>query len=432
MVAAIELAKNGQDVTLFEAAPALGGRTRSFFDRKIGSWVDHGPHLMTGAYLATRRLMAEASRSDTSAQSLSPQHQKTGSSDPPLLYLQPTLDLPLWDRERGLFHFRPAPFFPLNVGVLLATMHLPGHHFASSLGLIRLLLTPPSTNLPSQSVTGWTGKMDLPRPLVDDFLTPLCLGIMNEPPSTANARSFYQVLRKVFHNHDSARLAWFSKPLTTALIEPVQVYARVLGIDIHLRTAVQRLIPGGRVVEVEAERRSRQSFDRAVLALPAWARNRLLNWNRPVWTNAISNMHLWFDHDISLPEPVIGGLGTHGQWFFNMNRMHGNERYAMSYTCAVTSAEHSDISLEERTRKICRELGEILGLDKVPVPAHRRLIIERRATVLVRNQDDTPALPSCIVDIGEEPQPGDLPATIEAAVLRGKTVVERLKGSQSA
>jgi hypothetical protein len=432
MVAAIELARTGKDVALFEAAPALGGRTRSFFDRKTGMWVDHGPHLMTGAYQATRGFLAEVSRLDRGTQSPSSQHQKTDSSDCPLLHLQPTLDLPLWDRERGIFHFRPSPSFPLNIGVLLATMRLPGHHLASSLGLIRLLLTPPDINLPSQSVTGWIGKMNLPPLLVNDFLTPLCLGIMNEPPSTANAGSFYQVLRKVFRNHDSARLAWFRKPLATALIEPVQAYARTLGIDIHAGTPVRRLIPGGRMVEIEAERRSKQTFDIVVLALPAWARNRLLNWNRPVSTNAISNMHLWFDHDVSLPEPLIGGLGTHGQWFFNMNRMHENERYAMSYTCVVTSADHSGTSLEERSTKICEELGEILGLDKTPVPAHRRWIVERRATVLVRKQDDLPALPSRIVDIGEEPRPGDLPATIEAAVLRGKSVLERLKGPQCA
>ncbi|MDX8406932.1 MAG: FAD-dependent oxidoreductase, partial [Mariprofundaceae bacterium] len=57
LTAAIRLAEQGRSVHLFEAAPEPGGRTRSFIDKVTGQCCDNGPHLMIGAYHATRRLL---------------------------------------------------------------------------------------------------------------------------------------------------------------------------------------------------------------------------------------------------------------------------------------------------------------------------------------------------------------------------------------
>ncbi|MFQ5356137.1 MAG: FAD-dependent oxidoreductase [Mariprofundaceae bacterium] len=413
LTAAIELAKEKQDVVLFESAPVPGGRTRSFFDRKVNCWIDHGPHLMTGAYQATRQLLSEASHASS-------------ISDSALLCLQPSLDLALWDRERGLFHLKPNPSLPFGLGLLSACARLPGHHFNSASGMIRLLLASRRPIDPAQSVAKWLAKLKLPYPLENDLLTPLCLGIMNENPSTANAKSFCRVLRQVFANHNSARLAWFRKPISQALVDPIQAYACSLGVNIQTGTRVRQLLPTDNNVRLVLNKDQEPAFDSVILALPAWARNKLLGWKQHFSTRPISNIHLWFDDHLSLPEPLIGGLGTHGQWFFDISRLVDDEPQQRSHICAVISADDSNMRPGDYRNRICNEIGGILNLQRPPTPFHCRQIVERRATVLVRHQPRKPPLSDRIIDAGEEPEPGDLPATIEAAVLRGKQAATRL------
>ena len=44
--AAVALTQEGQQVTLYEAGPAAGGRCRSYFDRELGCRIDNGNHLL--------------------------------------------------------------------------------------------------------------------------------------------------------------------------------------------------------------------------------------------------------------------------------------------------------------------------------------------------------------------------------------------------
>jgi len=408
LTAAIELAGHTHDVVLFESAPALGGRTRSYFDRKLTHWVDHGPHLMTGAYKTTRKILS-------------------ATGHPASIHLQPTLDLPLWDHRRGLFHLKPSPSLPLGPALLFACMRLPGHGFQSLAGMNRLARAARNLRDESKTVACWMNDINLPPTLKRDLLVPLCLGIMNEQPDRANARSFARVIREVFADHDSARLGWFQRPISQALIRPLEEHACSLGVEIHTGALIRQLhIKDGQTAGVEAEKQPCQWFDMVVLALPAWARNRLLGWHQPVEVHSIANLHLWFDNSIHLPEPLIGGVGTYGQWFFDINRMMDSQAPDMSHICAVISADESNMPLSQRSELIRRELADLMGLRHSPRPRFQKLIIERRATVLVRSQRVNGNLPDSILDAGEEPGPGDLPATIEAAVLRGKDVVKKI------
>jgi predicted NAD/FAD-binding protein len=55
--AAVELAAQGIPVTIFEAAPNLGGRARGFYRNDIR--LDNGQHILLGAYRETLRLMRQ-------------------------------------------------------------------------------------------------------------------------------------------------------------------------------------------------------------------------------------------------------------------------------------------------------------------------------------------------------------------------------------
>ena len=85
--------------------------------------------------------------------------------------------------------------------------------------------------------------------------------------------------------------------------------------NIHTRHRVRSLLENNGKVSIDG-----QQFDAAILAMPAYATDRLLNRENVSETRSITNVHLWFDIDIQLPTPLIGGIGTTGQWFFDVSQ----------------------------------------------------------------------------------------------------------------
>jgi len=71
-------------------------------------------------------------------------------------------------------------------------------------------------------------------------------------------------------------------------------------------------------------------------------------------------------------------------------------------------------------------LVAISGQPHARHPAHIRVVQEKRATVLTRPAPEHGAtLPAWLIDASEQPRPGDLPATIEAAVQRGEYAAQQ-------
>lgn len=417
LTAAIRLAGQGKEVHLFEAAPSLGGRTSSFFDRPSGRWCDHGPHLMVGAYRATRRLLRDCGAEDHVA-------------------WQPSLELPLWDRLRGAMRLKPAAWLPLPLAMMSNLPRLPGHALTSATSLLRLRRQPPT---PSETVAAWCERLRLPAALLRDFMTPLCIGTMNEYPETAPAESFAAVLHEAFSCHDHARLGWFCAPLQEALIEPLARHAASLGVAIHAGHRVRAIERHGRrwCLELSINARKQDGdgrlFDQVILAIPPWVRIRGIP-DRDAAHRMITNLHLWYDHPVELPtrQPLIGGIGTLGQWFFDVSRQMNEspDRDSGSWhACIVISADALHPRDEGWQRRAIAELAEITGREQLNRPIRRRVIQEVRATALVR-PGLPPSLPESLVDAREAPAPGELPATIEAAVRRGEAAARKCLMSQ--
>lgn len=401
LTAAIRAAEKGHKVTLFEAAPQLGGRTRSFYDAKVDEWVDNGPHLMIGAYTRMQALLESAGAARN-------------------IHWQPKLHLPLWDAERGHFSLSPKPWLPFAIALLVEVYKAPGHGLSSIMAMLRMAAPPPKE---IRTVKAWFDNCRVPPRLYADLLEPLCLGTMNEPPETADAASFALVLKEAFASHKSARLGWFTAPLSQALINPLQNYAESLGVAIRTH---------GRVDEINADddgvritlKNDQHNFDKVVLAVPAYIRNRLLKADAPVTTEAISNIHLWFAEPLNLPEKLVGGIGTYGQWFFDISRQMNCTQPPWHY-CAVVSADHADYEPSVMVETICSELASVTG-QTLAEPIHHRIVCEKRATVLVQNET-MPMHDKRIFDACEHPFSGELPATIETAVRRGEKAAKVLQ-----
>jgi len=400
LTAALRLAESGIDVELFEAAPEPGGRTRSFVDKKTGEWCDNGPHLLNGAYRATEKLLADCHASNH-------------------VTWQPSLKLPLWEQQRHSFNLHPSSMLPFPLALLLAVQSMPGHSWRSALAMLRISQAVKSRKYDKQTVGALLQCCNAPAELIRDMIKPICLGAMNEHIDTANACTFGRVLAESFASRRSARLGWFNAPLQQALIKPLVKQAEQAGATIHTRRRIHALDDNANEVMVDHIR-----FDACIIALPAYARNRLLGKNINCETRTISNVHLWYPNHPGLPEPFVGGIGTLGQWFFDISAQMGQINLPHRHLCVViSSAEDSPVG-DKLVNQLNGELSTICGINCSP--SHIRIVHEKRATVLVR-PDDFNLESRHIVDASESPIPGDLPATIEFAVQRGEKAALDIK-----
>lgn len=386
-------------VSLFEAAPKPGGRTRSFIDRESGELTDNGPHLLIGAYHATAQLLNDCDISEH-------------------VTWQSSLKLPLWDHERGHFQLSPSPLLPFSLSLLLAVRQLPGHGLNSVMAMLRLAKEFNRESPDSESVAALIKRCDIPSVLVRDMLEPICLGAMNEAVERANARSFKRVLRESFSARSNARLGWFNRPLDQALIEPLVARAEKLGVNIHCSYRVTELIEESSGIRIGDQR-----FTHALMTLPAYAAAKLLGKQIQYETRCITNIHLWYREHSGLPQPLIGGIGTTGHWYFDITQML-NRRDRLKHLCAVISAEEQTLDDDALVNAVTRELNQLC--DRGQQPDHFRIIREKRATVLVRSSSQQHLQRKRVIYAGEMPQPGDLPATIELAVQRAEKAVNEL------
>ncbi|TLS67581.1 FAD-dependent oxidoreductase [Mariprofundus erugo] len=396
LTAAIRLAEAGHEVTLFEAAPAAGGRTRSFFEPTMQQLCDNGPHLLIGAYRATRTLLQDCAAD----------HH---------LHWQPSLSLPLWDQPRGHFCFQPAALLPFPLAILQAAATLPGHSLHSATAMLRMAIALQRKAPPlADHVREWLQSLRIPAELVRDMLEPLCLGAMNEAMDTACPHSFKRVLQESFASRRDACLGWFNGPLQTTLIEPLLNKASSLAVRIHTGHRVRQLeVQHGKAVLDD------HRFDAAILALPAHAADRLLKQPASTETRAITNIHLWLDEPVSMPAPLVGCIGGTGQWYFDISRQW-HHSLPGQHLCAVISADHESHDHPALVMRCRHELARLCSLPKLPELVHSRVVREQRATTLVRPAKAPRQLPACIIDASERPLPGQLPATIEAAIRRGE------------
>jgi len=403
LTAAIRLAeKTGQNIHLFEASPTLGGRTRSFVDQTTGQWCDNGPHLLIGAYTATQRLLNDCGAA----------HH---------IQWQKSLELPLWDENRGYFHLKPHACLPLPISMMIALGYLPNHGISSAAALIKLVSKKPAS--PTQSVSQWLAPLQISASLIRDFIEPLCLGAMNEYPATAPALSFQRVLHESFANHQSARLGWFNQPLSKAFIEPLREKAKSLGVNIHTSTGIRSVLSEKQGVRL-AWNTGSGHFSRVIFATPAWATHRLLGLTSQIQTRPITNIHLWFDRHVCLGQsnrqPLLGGIGTMGQWYFDVTSQM-QESSELQHIAVVISADSINPRDDQLIPSLTHELEKISGASHPLRPVHSRVIQEKKATVLTRAHEATFQEPHrWMIDASEYPVPGDLPATIETAVQRGE------------
>ena len=180
MAAAVEAARSGANVTVFEAARTLGGRARALpVSRPDGLplTLDNGQHILIGAYAATLEMM-----------------QGIGI-DPAQHLLRLPLSLPYPDGS-GLQPPAWAARWPAPLNALAAIATARGWRWGDRWGMLRAAMAWQAHGFrcdPLMSVASLCAGM--PSRVMDELIEPLCVSALNTPADRSSAQVFLRVMQ---------------------------------------------------------------------------------------------------------------------------------------------------------------------------------------------------------------------------------------------
>lgn len=406
--AAVELARRGKQVTLFESARTLGGRARGVeFNSRM---LDNGQHILLGAYSQTLAMMKRVGV-DTG----------TGFLRLPLQMRYP----PGSDGMDFLAARLPAP---LHVAVAL--FRATGLTRADKLSLARFNT--------SARWMGWTlhvdcsvaellNRFDQTEQLIRLMWRPLCLAALNTPLEQASAKVFLAVLRDSLGAKRAASDMLLPR-LDMGSLFPVAAakYVEQHGGTVRAGAKVTHIARGQQwTVDQEA-------FDAVVLATPASQSAQLLGTiddaaETVAKLNALTyepivTCYLQYDPSVRLPLPFYAlpddaTTGQWGQFVFDRGQLDAGQAGLLS---VVVSAAAAAVAMDRSllAEAIVQQLAQVFSL---PAPVWTQVIAEKRATFactpgLLRPANDI-AVPGLV--LAGDYTASDYPATLESAVRSG-------------
>lgn len=409
MAAAVAATQRGHQVTVFEAARAVGGRARAL-DGVLPDGtpvvLDNGQHILIGAYTETLKLM----------------HLVGVAPEATLLRLPLNLQFP---DGSGL----ALPRWPSPLDALAGMLTAGGWSWADKWSLLR-------------AASGWqrrgfvcathTSVADLcsaltPR-VVQMLIEPLCVSALNTPAARASGQVFLTVLRdSLFSGRGSSNLLLPRVDLSALFPQAAATWIRARGGEVRLRTRVDQLqwnAPSSWQVQGEA-------FDRVIWATassntvsalsqyaqiaPELIADALHSWVDLAQTlrfEAIATVYAWAPL-AKLKQPMLS-LHSHAtapaQFVFDRGQL-GGPTGLLAFVVSASTTERDTLQT-----LVLEQARTQLGLNLQPL----QTVVEKRATFactpgLVRPSSEiAPGLLAC----GDYVR-GPYPATLEGAVRSG-------------
>lgn len=412
LTAALELARAGASVSVFESSRTLGGRARVV--EKKGLRLDNGQHILIGGYSETLRMMRSLE--------ITP---KAFTTLPFALNIPGRLNL----RAASL----PAPFNML-VGLLRASGMSWSDRFAM-IGLMRFLQKCDYA-LPKDITVAELLTQTRQTPTLCELIwEPLCISALNTHAASASAQVFANVLRDSIAGGASAcDFLIPKKDLTELFPFPVVHYLSTHGHSVHTATAIRSIRKNGEGFTLEGAPHFDANFSHVVLAVAPYhasallgeldALTRLREQIDALTFEPITTIYLGYPEHVKLPEPMLGASGSAVQFLFDRGALYGQRGVI---ACVISgSGAHSDWSSEELALCAHREVEKLLP--RLSAPLWSSVITEKRATIAC-----TPALsrPKHITPLRGLVLAGDYvdspyPATIESAVRSGQTAARHI------
>lgn len=390
LAAALSLSAAGRSVVVHEAAPAAGGRCRSYFDRSLGLTIDNGNHLLLSGNAAAMAYVREISAANA-----------LGGPDTPVF---PFVDLALGERWVLRLSEGRIPWW-----IAVPTRRVPSTRLRDYLPLMALARV-----RDDRSVAG----MVPPSPLFDRLVGPLAIAALNTPPEEGLARLLGAVVRETLMRSGADCIPRFPLvSLAAAFVDPAHATLRARGVEVRFGSRVTALAPDGSGVTVDGEVLPGEAV---VLAVPPWIAAELVpGLTVPDAFQAIVNIHFRAESDPG-PAGLYGLVGGAAEWVF----------VKPGHVSATISAANRivDQSAEEIAEAVWKDVSAALRLDGV-MPAWR-VVKEKRATFAATAAQEarrpgTRTRHANLVLAGDWTATG-LPATIEGAIRSGRRAADVL------
>jgi squalene-associated FAD-dependent desaturase len=376
LASACLLTERGHHVTLSEAAPAAGGRTRSYFDNQLGCRIDNGNHLLLSGNTAA---MAYLKR-------IGAAHSLTGPAEP----IFPFIDLTSGARWTLRLNRGKIPWW-----ILAPSRRVAGTRLRDYTALLKLRKAGP-TDLVAP-LAGGAG------PLYRNLLEPLAIAALNTMPDIASAAPLRTVVAETIERGGFAAIPRYAKTgLSESFIDPALAWLRAHGAEIRLGERITAINPA----------------QPTVLAVPPWAAAAMVpGLVVPDAFESICNLH--FKHSLAPGEAGFWGLiGGTTEWVFARPEI-------LSVTISAAN-RHAETGNDAIAATVWSELSRAFSLP-AKIPPHR-VVWEKRATFLstpaqlarrpqTRTKNPNLALAGDWTDTG-------LPATIESAIRSGNNAAE--------
>ncbi|MCB2018987.1 MAG: hydroxysqualene dehydroxylase HpnE [Hydrogenophaga sp.] len=436
MAAAVQAARRGHAVTVFEATRQLGGRARGLpLTRPDGRALalDNGQHILIGAYTETLALMR--------------------SVGVPLD--QALLDMPLglpYPDGLGLQTPEWAARWPAPLDALVAIATARGWRWSDRIALMRQSLAWRREGFACDAkATVAQVCVSLPPVVMRDLIEPLCVSALNLPAAQASGAVFLRVLRDAlfgqgFEGRPPAHLLLPRQDLSALFPAPAARWLTQQGHRIVTGTRVTALSPGadgrGWSLTLASGGEDLEHLADAVIwatgpevaadalapTAPAWsARTAVLQ------HTAIATVYAWapgvrLSHPMLALRPGPDGPAMSAQFVFDRGQLKPDDPSLTGLLAFVVSASPDEREALERA--VMAQGASQLGLHQLqPV----RTVIERRATFACTPGLQRPPafIAPGLVAAGDYVD-GPYPATLEGAVRSGLMALSTLEGASGA
>ena len=407
LAAAAKLTQQGQSVTLFEAAPSLGGRARGMDFN--GLRLDNGQHILLGAYRETLSLL-----------------KIVGVTESKVLMRLP-LSLQVKDLTGDLnFSLKTNPLLPAPLHILYGLLTTQGISIKEKLSAFRCMMWMSLNRFTlknDQSLATFLTTHRQSAVLIKCLWEPLCLAALNTPLSQASAQVFLCVLRDSFaqQQHD-ADLIFAKTDLSTLMSHPIADYLQQNGSKVVANCAINNIIATDTGYELQTKKQA-YVFKTVILACgPHQLKNftetlpKLSRLTEHFSYRPITTVYLQYKHHISLPEPMIGMVNSLSQWIFDRGQICDQKGLIAVVISAHMPFKQTQDAL---AAQIADELKQLFP--QLIQPIWYKVITEKRATfscdVALARPTNITAYPNLL--IAGDYTAGDYPATIEGAIRSG-------------